>query len=469
MQIRTAFFLIQFLLITFSINSQVNLFDSKKYSVEELQEDFKYLRTQIQKKGTVIYLYNTKKKTDQYLDSIYSCIKEPMTDIEFFRLIAPVQAFFKDVHTGIFPSTAIRKTFFENHYLFPLYIELIEDKVYIEENLSSNSNVSFHQEIISINGIPIETIVHTCSLMLPRDGYDNGQPLFYINRDFSYYFYFIYGPSESYQLELKTKKGVTQTEVVQGKSLKAIWEVDDQLHPFIESRNIYTHYNDSLKTAILTLNTFGDKTIKENHKASFGKLIRAEFDTILKTGYPNLIIDVRDNDGGNSGDGKKVMKYILKTSFEMKKSVRVVKNKNEEDLMKRTRPALNGQFQRGTYKPHKRGFDGDVYVLVNGGSTSAAVVFAATLKRNKRVTFVGIEMGGNPIVMGGALWDNVKSTPNTKISFMYGNKLNILDNLELNTGHGLIPDHVIENSYEDFISGKDSQMLFTLKLIEKKL
>lgn len=454
--------------MSLSVNAQVNTFDSKKYSVEELQEDFNYLRTQIQNKGTVIYLYNTKKKTDQYLDSIYSCIKEPMTGIEFFRFIAPVQAFFKDVHTGIFPSATIQKTFFENQYLFPLYIELIDHKVYIEENLSSNSNMSFHQEITSINGIPIETIIQTCSLMLPRDGYDTGQPLFWLNRDFSYYFYFIYGPSESYQLELKTKKGLTQTEIVQGKSLKAIWEVDDQLNPYGESRNIYTQYNDSLKTAILTLNTFNDKTIKENHKASFRRLIRTEFNTILKTGYPNLIIDVRDNDGGNSGDGKKVMKYILKTSFEMKKSVRVVKNKNEEDLMKRTRPALNGQFQRGTYKPHKRGFDGDVYVLVNGGSTSAAVVFAATLKRNKRVTFVGTEMGGNPIVMGGGLWKNVKATPNTKISFMYGNKLNILDNLELNTGHGLIPDHMIENSYEDFILGKDSQLLFTLKLIDKK-
>jgi hypothetical protein len=465
---RTLPIFLYFCAITSSTNAQVSTFSSKKYTIEELQEDFNYMRSQIQNKGTVIYLYNTKKETDQYFDSLYQYIKEPMTDIEFFRFIAPIQAFIKDVHTSITPGSTIRTSFFENQHLFPLYVELIHEKVFIEENLSSNPALNDHQEITSINGIPMETIIHTCSLMLPREGYDTGHPLFWLNKNFSYYYYFMYGSSETYQLELKTKEGLKQMETVQGMSIEAIWEIDDKLNPAAESRNVYTKVNDSLKTVILTINTFDDKVIEANHKASFRKLIRAEFDTILKTGYSNLIIDIRNNDGGNSGDGKKVMKYLLKTPFEMKKSVRVVKNKREEDLMKRTRPALYGQFQRGTYKPHKVGFDGDVYVLVNAGSTSAAVVFAATLDRHNRVTFVGTEMGGNPVVMGGGLWDNVKNTPNTKISFSLGNKLNILDNLELNSGHGLIPDHVVEKSYEDFLAGKDSQMLFTLKLIEYK-
>ena len=460
--------LLYFIALGSAVNAQVTTFSAKTYSVKELQEDFNFVRKHIQNKGTVIYLYNTKKETDRYFDSLYKCIKEPMTDIEFFRFIAPVQAFIKDVHTAVFPGAAIRKSFFDNQHLLPLSVALIDQQVFIEDNLSGNLNLGFHQEITGINGIPIETIIRQCSLILPRDGYDTGHPLYWLNKDFLYYYYFIYGPSESYQLTLKTKTGDLQQETVEGMSLTTIWENEDKLKPMPETRNIYIHVNDSLKTVVLTINSFDDKEIKENHKASFRKIIRAEFDTILKTGYSNLIIDVRNNDGGNSGDGKKVMKYLLKTPFEMKKSVRVVKNKNEDDLMKRTRPALYGQFQRGTYKPHKVGFNGDVYVLVNEGSTSAAVVFAATLDRLNAATFVGTEMGGNPIVMGGGLWDNVKLAPNTRMSFMYGNKLNILDDLKLNTGHGLIPDHVVENSYDDLIAGKDSQLLFTLKLITNK-
>lgn len=231
--------------------------------------------------------------------------------------------------------------------------------------------------------------------------------------------------------------------------------------------NIYTQVNDSLQTVTLTINTFNDNVIKANHHSSPRKVINEQFDIILKTGYSNLIIDIRDNDGGKSSNGTKVLKYLLSSRFKIKESVRVVRNKHKEALMKRTRPALYGQFERGTYKPHKHRFKGDVYVLVNSGSTSAAVVFAATLYRHKRATFIGTEMGGNPIVMGGGLWDNVKDTPNTKISFSFADKCSILNDLKLNTGHGLIPDFVVEKSYEDFILNYDTIMLFTLKLIKK--
>ena len=465
---RTLLVFLYLLVIASPIDAQVNTFGPKEFSVQELQEDFNYLRTQIQRKGTVIYLYNTKKQTDNYLDSMYACLKEPMTAIAFFRFAAPIQAFIKDVHTEVLPGEMIRKSFFENQHLLPLDIELIHQKVFIEEDYSGNPALNDHQEITSINGIPMETIIHTCSLMLPREGYDTGYPLNWLNSDFLYYYYFMYGPSESYQLELKRNDGQVQTETVDGMGINAIWEIMDQLKPSAETRNVYTHVNDSLKTVTLVINSFDDNAIKANHNASFREVIDEQFDIILKTGYPNLIIDVRNNDGGNSGSAKKVLQYLLNCPFELKKSVRVVKNKRRDDLIKRTRPALYGQFQRGTYKPHKVRFDGDLYVLVNSGSTSAAVVFAAALERYNRATFIGTEMGGNPIVMGGALWSPFKSVPNTKIAFAYGDKLNILDNPELNTGHGLIPDHVVEESYADFLEGKDSQLLFTWKLIENK-
>lgn len=450
------------------ISAQVNTFDSTEYSVAELQEDFNYLRDHIQSKGTVIYLYNTKKETDRYLDSIYQCITEPMTGIEFFRFIAPVQAFFKDVHTSITPGLPIRKTFFDNPYLFPMEIELIDQKVYIEENYSGNSKLDRHQEITCINGIPIETIIHNCSLILPREGLDTGHPLNWLNNDFLYYYYFVYGPSETYELEVKTTEGSIQKETVHGISLEKFWAAIDERDPVQNELNIYTQINDSLQTVTLTINTFDGNVIKANHKSSAQKVIKEQFDAILKTGYSNLIIDLRDNDGGKSGIGTVALKYLLNSRFKIKKSVRVVKNKRAEDLMKRTRPALYGQFERGTYKPHKHRFTGDVYVLVNAGSTSAAVVFAAALERHQRATFIGTEMGGNPIVMGGGLWDNVKEMPNTKISFSYGNKCNILNDPALNNGHGLIPGYIVEESYADFILNEDTVMLFALNLISRK-
>lgn len=452
-----------------SVNAQVSNFDTTKYSIKDLQKDFKYMRSKIQDRGTVVYLYNSKKATDRYLDSMYNCIQKPMTAIEFFRFIAPLQAFVKDVHTSISPSAAIRNSFMNNSYLLPFQVELLEKKMYIETNFSSCDSLNGHPQVLSINGVEIEKIIEKCALNLPRDGWDQGHPLFWLNKNFFYYYYFVYGPSATYTIEVKRPDGTEVSMIVPGMDLKTIWEVEDRLISSPERRNVYHHVIDSMKTVVLTLNTFSDPEIKATHKASFRKLINAEFDTILATGYSNLIIDIRNNDGGNSGDAKKVMRYLLHKPFQMKKSVQVVQNKKQEDLLKRNRTAWYGQFQRGTYRPHKQLFNGKVYMLVNEGSTSAAVVFAATMRRNDAATFIGTEMGGNPIVMGGGIWDNVKEAPNTKITFSYGNKLNILDDLKLNTGRGLIPDFTVEQNYNDFIQNKDTQLLFTLNLIGKKL
>jgi hypothetical protein len=46
-----------------SVNAQVTTFSTRKYPVEELQEDFNFMRNYVQHKGTVIYLYNTKEQT----------------------------------------------------------------------------------------------------------------------------------------------------------------------------------------------------------------------------------------------------------------------------------------------------------------------------------------------------------------------------------------------------------------------
>lgn len=82
------------------------------------------------------------------------------------------------------------------------------------------------------------------------------------------------------------------------------------------------------------INVFDDNIIKVNYNIFFWKIINVEFDIILKIGYLNLIIDVRNNDGGNLSNGKRVLKYLLDFCFVMKRSVWVLKNKCEEDLMK---------------------------------------------------------------------------------------------------------------------------------------
>lgn len=96
-----------------------------------------------------------------------------------------------------------------------------------------------------------------------------------------------------------------------------------------------------------------------------------------------------------------------------------------------------------------------MYVLVNLGFILVVVVFVVMLDWYNWVIFIGIEMGGNLIVMGGGFWNNVKDMLNMKMIFMYVDKCLILIDLFLNMGCGLISDYVVEKNYEDFVVVKD--------------
>lgn len=64
-------------------------------------------------------------------------------------------------------------------------------------------------------------------------------------------------------------------------------------------------------------------------------------------------------------------------------------------------------------------FNGEVYVLINGGSFSATTLLAANLKSSGRAVFVGEETGGayNGCVAGSL---PVYTTPNSKLPFRMG-------------------------------------------------
>jgi hypothetical protein len=54
------------------------------YSVEELQEDFRALRRDIEKRQPNLYVYTPKARMDFVFDSIYATIDHPMDFYEFY-------------------------------------------------------------------------------------------------------------------------------------------------------------------------------------------------------------------------------------------------------------------------------------------------------------------------------------------------------------------------------------------------
>ena len=101
-------------------------------------------------------------------------------------------------------------------------------------------------------------------------------------------------------------------------------------------------------------------------------------------------------------------------------------------------------------------FNGNLYLLTNNTSFSAAATFAGLFKELKLGTIIGEETGGK-ISYYGDFWYN--KTPNTEITFYVSPKLFIqYGGTDLN--RGVIPDYLVQDK-------DDSIKDFTFKIIKE--
>ena len=447
-----------------SIWSQTKHFDTTKYSIADLQEDFIFWKNKLEKKAPLLYLYNTKARTNKYFDSLYRLIDQPMTRVEFYRILAPANSFLKDQHTSIFPSTKMFNGVSEFNNLIPVDIEYIENTPVISTNYSSCDLLSIGTEVFSINGISCRVIIETLLAVNNRDGYSMTLPTEIVNEDFWFYYHLMYDTSESYEFEIKSADGIIETCTVPGMTMS---EMDDQI-PSDDYRDpgIYLDLIDSLSTGILTISDYSSSTFRENQGKSFKRLIAEHFEVIHEKELEVLIIDVRGNGGGHPNHVKHTLKHLLDHPFELITELRQVSNATKEAFESRTKKRWYPTLGIGTFKAGKDNFKGKIYVLMNGESASATAELVSVLNRYNRAEFIGTMTGGNPVVLSGSLTKGYWELPNTKLKAFIPNKCQILGSISSNNGLGLIPDHKVELKIEDMGTDKDLVLDYVIGLIK---
>ena len=121
-------------------------------------------------------------------------------------------------------------------------------------------------------------------------------------------------------------------------------------------------------------------------------------------------------------------------------------------------------------EPNKNAFTGNIYLLISPRVASAGSLFAAMVAGNENTITIGEE------AMGGYYGHNGHTDfgyilPKSKILTEFS-----IDNIEQDVpkksnqfyNRGIIPDYNVKQTFEDFLNNVDTQMNFTLKLINKK-
>jgi hypothetical protein len=444
---------------------------SRKYSVNELKHDIAALRVKYERHNPNLYLYNTKKELDKYFDSLSSGITAPMTDIGFYRYLGPITSRIKDAHTSVFPNENCEWWYGNQKLFLPLLITCNTGKIVTDLCASHDRTIPDGSEILSINGKPADEILDRMRPYSPRDGYNQSRVHWVINNYFSYFYTYCIETVDSFRVVYQPQGGYAMSHTVPATTVDSMWYNAYKYYPnrYISGRKdstITLRFREDSSIAIMRIRSFVKSGVKSKDP-SFRKVIHDCFAAIKKAPVKNLIIDVRDNGGGNPEYARYLISHLIDKKYVYIEKYKTVERLHWNDEAKRTRTQWYPYCGIGTFSPEKNCYTGNLYVLMDGGSTSTAGDFAACLDYYNRATFIGEESGANRVISGGNVFSSDFELPNTKLRVRLSTIQGVNKTDIPNDGHGVIPDYEVVPTPEDYMNFRNPMLEKALELIQR--
>ncbi len=457
----------------------------RNLSINQLEEDIKICRGVLESMHGGLYRYRTKVEIDQSFTALESATSQSMTDLTFFRLLSPVIAKIQCGHTGIVAPKAVRDRIFREGKLLPMQLYFHREKAYFVKSFTEESiPINPGEEILAVNGISMDSLInYSLTVNSVGDGWIKTGKLNLLNRVFSRYFALYFSQPDEYTITYTD--GSKEVETLTVKALVG----DDMVNlspnePEMDRHIDLSFYSEA--TARLRVKSF-DNWKEGKKKVKFHKYLQNVFQRIDSSNVSNLIIDVRDNGGGDDEMGLALFSYLHhepliefdSIAFKTKK-LHYAKHSDFNRLKFWVAKALN-KYKRindstyhivnATTKPHPPGepqFSGKLVVLINGRSFSTTADFAALTKSYDKAILVGEETsGGYYGNTSGATFTYTLPNSGIKIIVPFmGYWTNVRGDVA--PGRGTIPEYQVVPSVHDILAGRDVQMDFALELLAEE-
>lgn len=493
----------------FSISIEV--IDDDKYidrilKPREMKKDLKVFRKIRDKANSGFYIYRTKADIDSIYQWAFQQTETPLAFADFYKVLLTLTDFEGSNHNGTeLPISPIR-FIEEDKGFFPLFLKHIDEDKAVTNN--RNDKIPLGSEIISINGKSLAEILQRFYKYFPTDGYNKtAKTKLSIENSFGWLYPFEFGINDSFVIEYK-KPSSNKVEKVILPSIsndennekyyqRHSAKIDSIINFDVQEKYSFESLDDN--TALLSFRIFTMANNKEdpNFKV-FSEYLDSIFLKLKNEKYKHLIIDIRNNPGGNDPTYEKVFTYLTEHPFKENTSAHIIFNKipfskyyfsNSTDRSNRKREIKNennylqsvftvlrnqkyyqNQKFNPVYYPNTNRFEGKVYLLIDENVGSAASHFASLVRGYTDATIIGVETSGGYYSHNGH-YPISYQLPNSKIISHFSVVYVEQDAPYKPTqpkGRGIIPDYTVFTTLEDFLKQKDTQMNFVLKLIKNE-
>lgn len=457
------------LLLLFLVITSNCCLAQRMLSVEEQKEDFSQFRERIIK-GMGIFDAISEKNLKKHLDSIENTITDSAKLITFLGKIRSAIKPISESHYLSAISTSDENEIYEPN-IFPIVVWFKNDSTLTVLQNYSGALIAPKDIITKINGISISQLRSELNRFVIVDNQKiHNQVLNWkLSKRFPEYLMFLFENSNEYEIEWLDADHAMQAKKSKVETLHHSFSYQNHLEK-LYPRDVTYEYLDSINTAFLRISHFGFlrqgfvMVDGEPEKVNTPKDLKNFFRKIKRKNYDNLIIDIRDNYGGDLSNVFLLPKYLTQN----RKSVCL---HSQFDLNYDGLPDVNTAHY---VRNNRFAFDGTIYIFCNTSNYSAAVFLTHFLKSFSDAKIVGEIPGGLPYKTLGVI--NHYNFENLTNAYEYLDNSGIVllvPNLRLTfvadeRPKDFTPDIPIETKIEDLLNyEEDSQLMRFLQILQK--
>lgn len=470
----------------------------KKIEPEKLLADYELIKTMVLDVHPGTYRYNTKAEIMFALEELKNKFSHPLTYQEAYLAISKLTAHIKCDHTKAGFNNQSKTINSIIHYQkdkVPFTFKWIIDEMVIINNASESELLERGTKVLSINKVPVKEIQNQLLQYIGADGATDKNRIFKTQvdgYDFRYnafdIFYPLIYPLSSQKLELEIQRPdveVAESVLVNALSREERFKTLIERYPkFPKSRDEMWDFNIlSDSTALLKINSFGLsgwKGMTLDYKAYLTNV----FKQIDKLNIQHLIIDIRENTGGNDEMANELFTYLAKENFNFEREGRTryvnfpeslkpyVKTWEDNPWYFKLNPnetkstdgyyIFKDNFTQPLVKSDKKVYQGKLYLLTSSANTSLAFYTAHMFKLQQLGMTIGQETGGNlnDINGGNILFLNL---PNSKIEIDFPVMGGFSTQRQPNMG--VYPDIELSYTIQDILENRDLELEKVIELI----
>jgi hypothetical protein len=458
------YYLTVLIFITLTVSGQTH-----KFSRNELKTDLDSLISFIEQVHPNPYANVSKKEIYRDIARSKKIIPDSASLIEYFAIVTPIISKLQDGHTQIIPPLAELKSM--NPYCLPFNPEISEQgKLYIPENLL---NLPQGAEIVSINAVSSKHLFQKLLSSIGGESYN--WRVQKIKGSFSLRYGAFYGFTPNYTIKYKTGTKIETSTITGSKYLDLLNLVSEKQKKVQTKSN---NKNQPYSFKLLEDSKVGFMDFKSfTGEAGFPAFLDSAFLVMKQKNAESLILDLRNNGGGNSWLGDELFQYISKVPFSQFGKVVVNYSNIRKLFYEKNRSKLaylsrlsDSDFNAIVYgssnttnqnslkhlRENPLRFSGSIYLLTGINTFSSASDFAWCFQNFKMGKIVGEETGGFIVCFGDYITTplpktNLELIISTKVFYGYG--------ATDKERHGIIPDYKVP---------ANKALDFTLKLIRDK-